>query len=90
MNFFAWHRKIRKRVPSRAEKFELQECGLGRKKICFHSKAKYVDLRGKLEEEFRKLKTGGGFVLMGTGHKGSNSLLSMIAPPPASYSVPFF
>ena len=87
--FFCLAQKNQERVPSRVEKFELQECGLGRKKICFHSKAKYVDLRGKLEEEFPKLKTGGGFVLMRTGHKGSNSLLSMIAPPPAGYSVPF-
>ena len=79
--FFCLALKTQERAPSRAEEFELQECGLGRKKICFHSKAKFTDIREKLEEEFPKLKTGGGFVILRTGREGSNNLLSVIPPP---------
>ena len=39
------------RAPSRAEKLDLQQAGLGWKKICFHSKAKFPKLRKKLEED---------------------------------------
>ena len=87
--FFCLGLKTQERAPSRAEKFELQECGLGRKKICFHSKAKFTDIQEKLEEEFPKLKTGGGFVILRTGREGSNNLLSVIPPPTTGYSVPF-
>lgn len=40
--FFCLARKGQNRVPSRAEKFELQAGSLGRRKICFHSKAKFT------------------------------------------------
>ncbi len=59
-DFFCLALKAQEKAPSRAEKFELQECSLGKKKICFHSKAKLTDIGEKLEEEFPKLKTGGG------------------------------
>ncbi|PFX16398.1 hypothetical protein AWC38_SpisGene19330 [Stylophora pistillata] len=68
------------RAPLRAEKLELQATGLGRRKVCFHSKAKSSESLEKLEEEFPKLMSGDGFVLMRTGHQG-NSCLSTISPP---------
>ena len=86
--FFCLALKGQTRAPLRAEKFQLQAAGLGRRKICFHSKAKFSEFREKLEEEFPKLKSGGGFVLMRTGHQG-NSCLATITPPASGYSVPF-
>lgn len=38
-DFFCLAAKDQERVPTRAEKFDLQQCGLGRIKVCFHSKA---------------------------------------------------
>ena len=88
-DFFCLAAKDEEGVPSRAEKFDLQHCGLGRRKVCFHSKATFTDFRRKLEEEYPKLKEGGGFELMRTGHQGSNTVLTTIIPPPSGYSVPF-
>ena len=87
--FFCLALKNQERVPSRAEKMELQDCGLGRKKIVFHSNAQFPAFRKKIEEEFSKLESGGGFVIMRTGHKGSNTLLAKIPSPANGYSVPF-
>lgn len=87
-DFFCLAQKGQERVPAKSEKFQLQAAGLGRRKICFHSKAKFAELREKLEEEFPKLKTGGGFVLMRSGHLG-NSCLATIIPPASGYTVPF-
>ena len=70
--FFCLALKGQTRAPLRAEKFQLQAAGLGRRKICFHSKVKFSEFREKLEEEFPKLKSGGGFVLMRTGHQGNS------------------
>ena len=61
----------------------------GRRKICFHNKAKFAEFRQKLEEAFPKLCEGGGFEIMRTGHQGSNSSLTTITPPASGYSVPF-
>ena len=88
-DFFCLASKEQVRAPSRAEKFDLQQAGLGRKKICFHSKAKFPELPKKLEEEYPKLSQGGGFELMRTGHQGSNTTLATIIPPASGYSVPF-
>lgn len=88
-DFFCLASKEQVRAPSRAEKFDLQEAGLGRKKICFHSKAKFPELCKKLEEEYPKLSQGGGFEIMRTGHQGSNTILTTITPPASGYSVHF-
>ena len=88
-DFFCLASKERVRAPSRGEKFDSQEAGLGWKKICFHSKAKFPELFKKLEEEYPKLSQGGGFELMRTGHQGSNITLTTIIPPASGYSVPF-
>ena len=88
-NFFCLASKEQVRAPSRAEKFDLQQAGLGRKEICFHSKAKFPELCKKLEEEYPKLSQGGGFELMRTDHQGSNTTLTTIIPPASGYSVPF-
>ena len=88
-DFFCLASKEQVRAPSRAEKFDLQQEGLGRKKICFHSKTKFPEFRKKLEEEYPKLSHGGGFELMRTGHQGGNTTLTTIIPPASGYSVPF-
>ena len=76
--FFVWYGKVKKKHLQGLEKFELQAAGLGRRKICFHSKAKFAELQENLEEEFPKLKAGGGFVLMRSGHVGSSCLATII------------
>ena len=88
-DFFCLASKEQVRAPSRAEKFDLQEAGLGRKKICFHSKAKFPEVCKKLEEEYPKLSQAGGFEIMRTGHQGSNTILTTITPPASGYSVHF-
>ena len=87
--FFCLAAKDQSRAPTRAAKFALQQAGLGRRKICFHNKAKLAEFRQKLEEAFPKLCEGGGFEIMRTGHQGSNSSLTTITPPASGYSVPF-
>ena len=87
--FFCLAAKDQSRAPTRAAKFALQQAGLGRRKICFHNKAKFAEFRQKLEEAFPKLCEGGGFEIMRTGHQGSNSSLTTITPPASGYSVPF-
>ena len=88
-DFFCLASKEQVRAPSKAERFELQEAGLGRKKICFHSKAKFLEIRRNLEEEYPKLSQGGGFELMRTGHQGSTTTLTTIIPSASEYSVLF-
>lgn len=53
-----------------------------------YSKANFSEFLEKLEEEFPKLRTGVGFVLMRTGHQW-NSCLATTTPPAGGYSVPF-
>ena len=87
--FFCLASKEQVRAPLRAEKLELQEAGLSRKKICFHSKAKFPEIRRNLEEEYPTLSQGGGFELMRTGHQGSTTTLTTIIPSASEYSLPF-
>ena len=87
--FFCLAAKDQSRAPTRAAKFALQQAGLGRRKICFHNKAKFAEFRQKLEEAFPKLCEGGGFEIMRTDPQGSNSSLTTITPPASGYSVPF-
>ena len=77
------------RVPSRSDKIALQNCGLGRRKICFSSNANYSKLEEKLFEVYPKLSDGGGFQILQTGAGGHSSSLSVISPSPNGYSVPF-
>ena len=70
--------------PSRTEKLELQDAGLGRKKICFHSKATGKEFSKKLTEHFPKLSDAGGFELLRNGQP-----MVVIKPPGSGYSVPF-
>ena len=76
-------------APSTGGKFKLQQCGLGKRKICFHSKAKVAEFQRKLEEEFPKFKAVGGFVIMRTGLNGSNNLLAVVSPLSWGNSVLF-
>ena len=65
-DFFYLATKDEERVPTRAEKFDLQQCGLGRRKVCFYSKATFTGFCRKLQEEYPKLKEGGGFEFEGS------------------------
>ena len=51
-------------VPSKEMKWKLQAAGLGKKKICFPSKANGTESKRKLEEVYPKLATGGGFEIL--------------------------
>ena len=53
--------------PSRSFKIQLQQAGLGRKKICFNSKANATEVKTKLEESYPKLIAGGGLEILRRG-----------------------
>lgn len=85
--FVCLAKREQQRVPSRSEKFVLQNAGLGRKKICFHSQADWNSVKLKLEETFPKLKNSGSFQVLRSG-SDLNKLVLLI-PPPSGYSVPY-
>jgi len=74
-------------VPSRSEKFQLQDAGLGRKTIVFHRKDQPLAFAEKVESVYPKLKDAGGFELLRSGP--SNKDLVVITPPASGYSVAF-
>ena len=74
-------------VPCRSFKIQLQQPGLGRKKICFNSKVNATEVKTKLEESCPKLNAGGGFEILRRGQ--SPSELSIIPPPNSGYTVNF-
>ena len=85
--FFCLANKEQIAVPSRSLKNQLQQAGLGRKKICFHSKANVTEVKTKLEESYPKLIAGGGFEIL--RRCPSSSELSVIPPPNSGYTVHF-
>ena len=58
--FFFLSNQQQERVPSKAEKLQLQEYGLHRKKIVFGSKDGVAAVKRKLESTYPKLVEGGG------------------------------
>ena len=66
-------------VCSKSFKIQLQQAGLGRKKIRLKSKANATEVKTKLEESYPKLIDGGGFEILQRGL--SPSELSIIPPP---------
>ena len=76
-------------APSRKEKLELQFAGLGRKKIVFGSKDSALQVKTKLEEEFPKLKNGGGFEILRSSFSPGKSLVLLRPPASVGYSVKF-
>lgn len=74
-------------MPSRSEKFQLQDAGLGRKTIVFHRKDQPLAFAEKVESVYPKLKDAGGFELLRSGP--SNKDLVVITPPASGYSVAF-
>ena len=85
--FFCPADKEQMAVPSRSLKNQLQQTGLGRKKICFNSKANATEVKMKLEEIYPKLIAGGGLEILRRGP--SPSELSVIPPPNSGYTVHF-
>ena len=78
--FFCLADKEHMAVPTRSLKNQLQQAGLGCKKICFNSKANATEVKTKLEESYpAKLIAGGGFEILRRGL--SPSELSVIPPP---------
>ena len=65
--FFCLADKEQMAVPSRSFKIQLQQAGLGSKKICFNSKANVTEVKTKLEESYPKLIAGGGFETLRRG-----------------------
>lgn len=86
-DFFCLANHRQEQVPSRAEKFQLQDAGLGRKTIVFNRRDQAITFVVKLESIYPKLKDGGGFELLRSGP--SNKDLVVITPPASGYSVPF-
>ena len=74
-------------MPSRSEKFQLQDPGLGRKTIVFHRKDQPLAFAEKVESVYPKLKDAGGFELLRSGP--SNIDLVVITPPASGYSFAF-
>ena len=74
-------------VPSRSLKVQLQEAGLGRKKVCLNGRADATEVKTTLEERYLELKEGGGFEILRRGP--SPSELTLIPPPPSGYTVKF-
>ena len=70
-------------VPSRSLKIQLQEAGLGWKKVCLNGRADATEVKATK----RGLKEGGGFEILRRGP--SPSKLTLIPPPPSGYTVKF-
>ena len=83
--FFCLADKGQMAVCSKSFKIQLQQAGLGRKKIRFNSKANATEVKTKLEESYPKLIDGGGFEILQRGL--SPSELSIIPPPNSGYTV---
>ena len=84
--FFCLADKDQMVVPSRSLKVQLQEAGLGRKKVCLNGRADATEVKTTLEESYPKLKEGGGFEIL---RGPSPSELTLIPPPPSGYTVKF-
>ena len=85
--FFCLADKDQMVVPSRSLKVQLQEAGLGRKKVCLNGRADATEVKTTLEESYPKLKEGGGFEILRRGP--SPSELTLIPPPPLGHTVKF-
>ena len=83
--FYCLSNRTETRVPSKAEKYCLQECDLGREKKCFHYGANAPNFNEKLLLEHPKLSNGGGFEILRSG--GNRGALTVIKPPSTGYSV---
>ena len=85
--FFCLADKDQMVVPCTSVKIQLQEAGLGRKKVCLNGRADATEVKTTLEESYPKLKEGGGFEILRRGP--SPSELTLIPPPPSGYTVNF-
>ena len=74
-------------TPSRVEKFDLQENGLGRKRIVFNRDDGPVLFNNKVLESYPKLKDTGGYEFLRSGPVPKK--LIVVAPPPRGYDVKF-
>ena len=76
--------------PTRALKDELQNAGLGEKRICFrNSSGNAAYVMQKLQKHYPKLQHSGGFDILKRGKGPQVSELVFIPPPPTGYNVEF-
>ena len=74
-------------IPSRVKKFDLQEIGLGKKRVVFKRDDGPVLFNNKLLESYPKLKDVGGYEFLRGGL--AEKKLMVVAPPPRGYDVKF-
>ena len=72
-------------IPSRIEKFDLQDIGLGRKRITFNRSDNNARFCEKVQESYPKLAAAGGFEVMRRGRSAKE--LVVITPPARGYDV---
>ena len=85
--FFCLANPLQTCALARAEKFNLQNAGLWRKRIFFHKNDDPLQFKMKLEKAYPNLASGGGFELL--RNSVSPRDLDLIHPPKRGYSVPF-
>jgi hypothetical protein len=61
--FFCLANPLQTCAPARAEKFKLQNAGLGRKRISFHKNDDPLQFKMKLDKAYPNLASGGDFEL---------------------------
>lgn len=85
--FFCLADKDTSEIPSRVKKFDLQENGLGRKRIIFNRDDGPVLFNNKVLESYPKLKDTGGYEFLRSGPVPKK--LIVVAPPSRGYDVKF-
>ncbi|CAB3996334.1 Hypothetical predicted protein [Paramuricea clavata] len=75
------------RVPTRLKKINLQNSGLGRKKVVFKCNDSAFDVQKVLQGVYPKLSQAGGFELLRIGDPRTS--LVLITPPVTGYNVLF-
>ena len=81
--------KDQETIPSREEKYRLNNMGLGERKVVFNDKrGSWEHVKSVLEKDFPKLKgVNGAFEIVRSS--GNRRSLELVAIPPMGYTVPF-
>ena len=81
--------KDQETIPSREEKYRLNNVGLGERKVVFNDKrGSWEHVKSVLEKDFPKLKdVNGAFEIVRSS--GNRRSLELVAIPPMGYTVPF-
>ena len=81
--------KDQETIPSREEKYRLNNVGLGERKVVFNDKrGSWEHVKSVIEKDFPKLKdVNGAFEIVRSS--GNRRPLELVAIPPMGYTVPF-